>query len=118
MKEALFKSKYWIFANLLGILLYLYLASKLWAPVGERGLEGGPGDPIIWTTTALPVLVLFSLLNIAWFLLIVLRFKKKKSWQPLIIWLVVILAWFGANRHDAHQQYTGDAVKKYIQPGS
>jgi hypothetical protein len=43
-------------ANLLGIALYLYFASEIWAPAGEEGLLAGPGDPIVRGFSALPVL--------------------------------------------------------------
>lgn len=101
------KAKYWFLANIFGILLYLYYASRIWASPGEEGLPGGPGDPIIWTLSAFPVLVIFFLTNMAWLLLIINQWRRNKDWRPLIVFLFVCAFWFGAHYYDLARQYTG-----------
>jgi hypothetical protein len=35
---------YWVIFNLFGVVCFTYFCSKLWAPDGDKGLLGGPGD--------------------------------------------------------------------------
>ncbi|RBP15894.1 hypothetical protein DFR50_107164 [Roseiarcus fermentans] len=51
-------------ANVSAVSLFLYFGSQLWAPPGQEGLWGGPGDPILWTFLAFPWLFVGALANI------------------------------------------------------
>lgn len=57
------KTLFYIAINSFGIIIYLHYASLIWAPPAEKGLFGGPGDPIIWTVFAFPFLLFFSIIN-------------------------------------------------------
>lgn len=100
----------WLAINILGIVLYLYFASKIWAPAGEAGLVGGPGDSFIWVLTALPVLAINSLINVVILLFIFVTSQKNQIWKFSIIWIFVVTAWFGAYRYDVYRQYTGEQL--------
>jgi hypothetical protein len=90
-----------------GIITYLYFASWIWAPVGEEGLLGGPGDPIIWGSTAFPIFAVCSLMNFVWFFVALRKLRRYRIWQHLIIWLTVVAVWVGVDRYDTSRQYTG-----------
>ena len=66
-----------------------------WAPKGGEGLLGGPGDPIIWTLTAFPFLVISGILDLAWIVLILKRRARDPNWYPITLWLIVIVTWWG-----------------------
>src|SRR6185437_10283680 len=104
------KSSYWILANVAGLITYLYFASWIWAPLGDRSLPGGPGDPIIWGLTAFPVLAVCSLMNVVWIVLIFLSAQRDKRWRDMMTCLIVIAIWISVNRYDEHRQYRGDDV--------
>ncbi len=100
----------WVLLNILAMIAYLYFASAIWAPKGEKGLLGGPGDPILWVFTAFPFMVAGTLLNLVWLILIFRRRRSEKNWYPIIAWLVVIAAWYGAKLYDGSRHFTGAAV--------
>ena len=112
MKNISSKAKIWIVFNVFGIIFYLFFASRIWAPTGQEGLLGGPGDPIIWIIMALPFIAFFSLANVFWLILIIFNIKKSPFWKLLLIWVLVVTAWIGANRYDFHRQYNGSSIQK------
>ena len=64
MTAALFVARYWLFVNFVGFSLFIYLSSQLWAPRGQEGLLGGPGDNVIGGLSVVPVFLLFVLVNV------------------------------------------------------
>ncbi|MGR3219285.1 MAG: hypothetical protein ACUZ8H_05625 [Candidatus Anammoxibacter sp.] len=100
-------SLFWILANLIGLTAFVYFSSRIWAPHEDKGLLGGPGDPIIFGLTAFPVLVACALLNLGWLSFIAFRAKHHHPKRPLIIWLVVILLWAGGIEYVRSRMYTG-----------
>ena len=101
----------WIGINAIGIVLYLSLASLIWAPPGEKGLLGGPGDPIIWMLGSFPVLVIFFAVDVVWALLIILRIVKKRHWKIMSVgWLIIVALWIAAFYYDGSRHYTGNLV--------
>ena len=118
MKTRILRLAPWILLNLLAMIAYLYFGSAVWAPKGEEGLLGGPGDPIIWTLTAFPFLVISGILDLAWLVLILKRRARDPNWYPITIWLIVIVAWWGVFSYDSSRQYTGNAVPHAFAPQS
>lgn len=104
------RSKYWLLTNTIGVFIYLYFASRIWAPYGEEGLLGGSGDPIIWGLTAFPVLAFFSIVNLVWVILILYRFRDNRDWRSLVIWFVVLIFWGCTLGYDYSRQYNGNKV--------
>jgi hypothetical protein len=98
---------FFVTANIIGISIYLYLASWFWAPPGENGLPGGPGDPLIWTGIVFPVLLIFLIFNFVSLIYAISIIRRKKYWMPLLIWIVVSLAWYGAHSFDISRSYNG-----------
>ncbi|HKU17906.1 MAG TPA: hypothetical protein VJP80_01400 [Candidatus Saccharimonadales bacterium] len=111
MKHRTSKLKIWVAINAVGLILYLYFASKIWAFAGDVGLTGGPGDPIIWAMTALPFLVVCSFINIIWVVMMLLRKEKSSFLKTFLVWILVVAAWILANRYDEYRQYRGSAVQ-------
>ncbi|WP_155394831.1 hypothetical protein [Xanthomonas albilineans] len=104
------KLKILVSINLIGIIFYLYFASKIWAPTGGVDLGGGPGDPFIWVMTAFPFLAIFSLMNAIWLVMIIIKRKKIAFLKSIFFWVVVVIVWVLANRYDEYRQYRGDFV--------
>ena len=96
-----------IATNALGLLLYLYFASWIWAPPSEKGLYGGPGDPIIWVVFAFPFLLGFAVLNFLVFVSALVRAILYMKWRFFFIASFVIFAWCAAYTYDATRQYDG-----------
>lgn len=74
--------------NVVGMAAYLILASRGWRPT-----DGGEiaAEPFMWAL-CLPVVALFSVLDLCWGVLII--FKKATGW-PLLglvtaLWLIVV----------------------------
>jgi len=114
--KSLSREKIWIAVNIVGIVLYLYFASRIWAPPGESGLEGGPGDPFIWVISAFPFLAVCFIVNIIWLALMLFKLRKSSAWIGLLLWIFLMAAWLGANRYDVYRQYTGSPVQNDTKP--
>jgi hypothetical protein len=112
MGKKLFRVRYFVGLNIAGIALFLYFASKIWAPPGDQGLMGGPGDPLVWGFTAAPVLLLCVLINILWISLLVVGLIRGTSWRPIVIWMLVFVAWYGAMRLDVYRSYNGSCFEQ------
>lgn len=110
ISQSMRKSVLWIVLNAIGIVMYLYAASNTWAPHGEEALLGGPGDPIIWSLSAFPILLVASILNLAWMVLILLRSRQSRNWHALAVWVAVVMLWAGVFAYDHSRQYTGSGV--------
>jgi hypothetical protein len=101
------------FATLLNVLcigVYLFFSARFWAPSAERGLLGGPGDPIIWGLTAFPVLVLAFLFNLIWLVFSVSKRGGASRRHFIVLWFCVLAIWLGAIKLDRFRQYNGSAV--------
>jgi hypothetical protein len=78
-------------ANLLGSFVYLWLGSWTWTPANERGLGlDSAGDFMIWGLSALPVLIVFFVLDFGWAVVILIR----RQWKSGLSWLLVAIMWF------------------------
>jgi hypothetical protein len=75
-------------ANVVGIVLYLVLASRGWRNPQEHGMIPVTGEPFVWVL-AVPVLGAFLLVYIAWGGLL-LRYRESTRW---LWWLITGGAW-------------------------
>lgn len=91
----------WVLVNLLGIALYLYLASSLWVQPGTEGEPGGPGDAFYWLICLLPFRVAFTIFNL-WAAVALFRRRRQRSESIYltIILLVMVVLWLGVFRYD------------------
>ncbi|WP_155394294.1 hypothetical protein [Xanthomonas albilineans] len=110
MKNDDFRLKILVAINFIGLIFYLYFASKIWAPAGGSYLGGGPGDPFIWVMTAFPFLAIFGLINAIWLVVIIIRKKKISLLKSVLFWILVVAVWILANRYDEYRQYRGNVV--------
>ena len=80
--------------NAIGIICYLWLASVCWMEPELANVPGASGGaPIVWGLTALPVLGLFCILDIFWFLFACGIFLTKKRWILAPSFWLVPLCW-------------------------
>lgn len=108
MEKTKWKSEYYfLLANAVGIGAYLYFASRVWAPPGEQGLADPAGDVVAWMLTAFPILAACSLMNVAWFIKILLDMRKRKGLDLISIWALIVIMWVIVNRYDLHHHYVG-----------
>jgi hypothetical protein len=96
----------WVLPNALGIAAYLYLSSWTWVSSNE---PGGPGDPIVWMFTSFPILAACTILNVIWIIRIFVG--RGKRWRLASIWLLVVIAWFSANRYDAYRSHPSNTAE-------
>jgi hypothetical protein len=79
-------------ANAVGILLYLWLASRGWRIPLEHGMVPVSGEPFVWAL-ALPVLGIFFLVDIVWGVFLIRgRESRRRLWWllTLAVWLLAI----------------------------
>jgi len=118
MRDEFRRSRYWVYVNIAELIAYLLFESFFWAPYGEEGLLGGPGDPIIQGFFVLPLLLLMIVLNLIWVTITLYKVLQQSNWKPFFVWLIVIFIWFGAVQYDRSRQYTGDLMNEAdLSPG-
>jgi hypothetical protein len=78
-------------ANILGMLLYVRLASVTWAIPAERaaGIDSVTGEPFVWAMSVFPVWGTFLLANIIWAIIAHQRGQRINTMSRL----VVLMAW-------------------------
>ncbi len=96
MKSLFWRRTLWLALNLLGMAVYLKLASALWVRPGEEGTPGGPGDAFYWLLILVPVLAIFAVLNSIVLSVIVRRPRALGRGVALALWLAVAVLWIGA----------------------
>ena len=99
-----------IAGNAFGILLFVYLSSWGGAPEGGAGALGGPGDPILWGLSVFPVLLVWSIFNLAWSVRIASSVLRKRDPRALWIFALVLVLWYIAFDYDRSRQYSGSDV--------
>lgn len=78
-------------ANSVGIVLYLWLASRGWRIPEEHGMIPVTGEPFVWAL-ALPVLGRFLLADAAWGVFVFRGRAPKRR----LAWLVTVVVWLFA----------------------
>lgn len=99
------KSRYWVLTNIIGMVLFTYFSSLIWAPKGEISLPVGPGDPLIWVLWILPILIIFSIINIAWLVKVIVGLVKRRDLINLYFFIVIIFVWVILMIYDRSRQY-------------
>jgi hypothetical protein len=91
------RTGYWVGANIVAVLLYLYFSSRTWLEPELRGeVVASSGDAFIWAMSALPVFVLAVLLDLAVVFWAARRRRQSAKW-PFANWSWVIPAlWVAA----------------------
>ncbi len=80
--------------NVVGAILYIFVASNGWANPEERaaGITTVTGEPFVWFGSILPIVTVFLLINLAWGVAIILH----RNWQGARLWLLTAGLWLGA----------------------
>jgi len=84
----------WALTNVVGIGLYLALASQLWPASGEENTPGGPGDAFFYLFVIGPLLLFFLATNVVMLCRIILRSVARRS--SLGLWILMALLWITA----------------------
>ncbi|NKF24802.1 hypothetical protein, partial [Solimonas marina] len=87
----------WLVFNVLGIAVFLVVASYSWIEPELAHIPGASGGaPIVWALTALPILAAFALLNIAavvWFAIArkLLNPISRAAIASIALWVVAFI---------------------------
>src|SRR5215510_11112685 len=93
----------WLTLNVVGVGVYLWLASALWVRPGEEGEPGGPGDAFYWLFYLVPILLSSLVINLVALFVIIRRIVvSRRGWAALALWLSVAAVWAGAVAYDQH----------------
>lgn len=84
------KTRLLVIANFIGMSLYLYFSSFLWAPASQKGLVGGPGDPFLWGISAFPVLLFCFIMNLIWAIALFVQMRRNMNWSGLLMWILML----------------------------
>jgi len=79
--------------NIVGAILYDWRTSLAWVTPADRELNSNGAAPFVWFAAALPIVVVFFLLNVSWGTLLIWRrdWRSGRSWLMLLpVWLVAI----------------------------
>jgi hypothetical protein len=78
--------------NAIGVVTYLKLACPCWIEPELAYVPGASaGDPIVWGLSALPILLLFFVLDFSWGASLGLGYLRRKTAIHPTVWLVPIV---------------------------
>ncbi|MBX3735491.1 MAG: hypothetical protein KF715_02280 [Candidatus Didemnitutus sp.] len=89
--------------NLLGIIIYLRLASELWPSTSELGSPGGTGDAFWWAFCLLPFLAFFVVANVIALALLVWKLRSRERVVAIGVWALIATLWVLANAYDNYR---------------
>jgi hypothetical protein len=75
--------------NVIGAILYVWLASRGWRIPEEKGIIPITGEPYVWAIGVFPIWAIFLLLNVIWAVLII----KSRQWENGRLWLLNLPIW-------------------------
>ena len=78
-----------VFANSVGALLYLWLASHGWRIPSEHGVVPVTGEPFVWAL-ALPVPGIFLVIDAVWGVFLLRRYR---GWKAMLWGLITASIW-------------------------
>ena len=79
----------WVALNIVGMVVYLWLASSLWVRASEFGEPGGPGDAFYIAFVLWPILGLFLVLDVVALAVIIRRLQA----HSVCTWIAVAALW-------------------------
>jgi hypothetical protein len=85
------RSKVLFVANVIGAALYVFAASRGgWAIPAERaaGIYSITGEPFVWFIAILPIVAVFSVVNVTWTV-----FLMRHSWKGVRVWILAGVVW-------------------------
>lgn len=88
-------NKYWLLANLICFIPFLYFSSWFRIPAGYDGSPVGIGDFMVMGETLFPIWFLCSLINSAWLYKVVRSKKDDENPWSFILFYSVIVLWAG-----------------------
>lgn len=93
IKMAINASRFWLFANGLGICAYLFFEFLMLIPHSE--MESPNAFDLIhaWLVIELPIVSGFLVANLIWLIFILKNKRIVGNLQSLPIWVSVVLAW-------------------------
>jgi hypothetical protein len=95
LKTVSMATLFWIAANVVGALVYLFTSMALWVPTEEvgKGYPGGPGDAFYWLFYLVPILALFLLINLVAVVRMIRVAYRRRTAAPLIPFAFVVVLW-------------------------
>jgi hypothetical protein len=96
---------WWVPLNVVGMAVYLWLASALWVWPGDVGMPGGPGDAFYWLFVVVPVLLAFVIANALALMLAWRRTSGRLRHIMVAMWLAIALAWAVTVVFDHYKSY-------------
>ena len=82
-------SESFLFANVVGAILYLFAASR--GGWREEGIDSVTGEPLVWFGNVVPIIGIFLLINIAWTIIL-----SRRHWSGGRYWLSAAVVWIVA----------------------
>jgi hypothetical protein len=81
-----------LLVNVIGAVVYVVAASNGWRIPKEQGVVPITGEPFVWFISILPIVAIFSALNLAWGVVIL----SRRQWHGGSFWLMAALVWIAA----------------------
>jgi hypothetical protein len=84
----------WVSAEVVASAVFLHLASWRWLEQNLRGREvARSGDALVWTSSAFPILVVATLANLLWRVLMARERRKSETPWPISATFLVAFIW-------------------------
>lgn len=83
----------WVLVNVLGGIVYLFFASKLWINLGEEDNQGNLGNAYYWISHSLPLLTFFVVFNFSAVIALRKINTNKIRNLAIIVFRILTAAW-------------------------
>jgi hypothetical protein len=97
-------------ANVPGVFLFVFFASRVWAPPGQEEAYRDFAVALSWTLSALPFLAICTLINFMLSRSVLIHFFYYKDWRLILTWLTIIVVWSCAYAYDYDRRSAVDQI--------
>jgi hypothetical protein len=94
-----------IVANVPGVFLFLYFASRVWAPPGQEEAYRDFAVALSWALSAFPFLAICTLINFILSRSVLIHFFYYKDWRLILTWLTIVVVWSCAYAYDYGRRF-------------
>jgi hypothetical protein len=78
--------------NLIAAVIYVARASEAWVNPAEGGRNAIAGEPCVWAVRAVPVVLVFLIINVVWGITMLVSVRWRSSRLYASVWLLWIIA--------------------------
>ena len=115
--DALWRRGFYLVLNAIGIGVYLHLALPIWALRETEGRDYYDAvDCVTHFLWAVPVLAVFTVINLIYFGIAIVVFVKRRVRAPLVVCGVACAMWLGGCEFESYKSWMPEGTWHWYSP--